>query len=213
MANTTWSTTDRLNVTLSGGNLVVTNSASAGGVRSVDKLLTGKYYWEIVNSTASANSVVGVAPSGASLATAASGVGWAGVNCSNGNIAINGTGQTGIGAIASGASICIALDLSNQRVWFRNGAAGNWNGSAANNPATNVGGYSIALLGGPAYPFYALMECTGGSGVVTANFDTAFGRGARRFHQRFYCGGRGSNAPLHPGRRRPLGWHAAFGPR
>ena len=54
MANTTWSTTDRLNVTLSGGNLVVTNSASAGGVRSVDKLLTGKYYWEIVNTTSPA---------------------------------------------------------------------------------------------------------------------------------------------------------------
>jgi hypothetical protein len=52
MANTTWSTTDKFNVTLSGSNLIAT-AASAGicTVRAADKQVTGKFYWECTYNT------------------------------------------------------------------------------------------------------------------------------------------------------------------
>jgi hypothetical protein len=176
MANTTWSTTDRLNVTLSGtNNLVVTASASAGGVRSIDRLSSGSFYWETTVTTASSSTIVGVGNAGTSLAAASSGAGQAIVNCGTGGIAVNGTAQTGLGAITSGGVVCVAVNLATQLIWFRLGAAGNWNGSGTANPATGVGGYSIAALTSVAIPLYAVMECATSGGVLTANFgDTAF---------------------------------------
>ena len=79
------------------------------------------------------------------------------------------------GTFTAGWVACIALDVTNQRIWFRNGAAGNWNNNVANNPATGVGGYTIATFGGPGYGIYALANGGGGGGVITANFGaTAF---------------------------------------
>src|SRR6187455_1824221 len=49
MANTTWSTTDKTaSLTLSGGNLTATASATLQGVRTADRQVTGKFYWEVL---------------------------------------------------------------------------------------------------------------------------------------------------------------------
>jgi hypothetical protein len=70
--------------------------------------------------------------------------------------------------------VCIALDAGARLIWFRVGAAGNWNGSAVNNPATGVGGVAITNLGVgiQIYP----SVCFGVIGdQITANFgDSAF---------------------------------------
>jgi len=179
MANTTWSTTDKsATVTLSGSNLIAT-AAAAGGlfVRAIDQQIAGKFYWEIKPTVwGSSNTGVGFCPGPAVLTTPSGSSGaqmialfkagsiWAdGVN----------TGVT-LGARAANDVIGIAVDFAARLVWFRVAAAGNWNGSAANNPATGVGGvpFTVAAIGLGAFPLATL-----GANLdsVTANFgDTAF---------------------------------------
>jgi hypothetical protein len=140
----------------------------------VDRLATGKYYWEVTSTTAHNGTFFGVASANAALSGATTA--WtAAVNCSSGSIQVNTIIQTGIGVISSGGKVCIAIDLTAQLIWFRNGAAGNWNGNASGNPATGVGGYSLVTIGGVGIPLYASVGCNGTGAVVTANFgDTAF---------------------------------------
>jgi hypothetical protein len=93
----------------------------------------------------------------------------------NGSIISNkGSVGTSFGVIASGAVICVALDCDARLIWFRVGAAGNWNNVAGNNPATGVGGVFNAGLGSgiPIYP--GVSVCTTND-QITANFgNTAF---------------------------------------
>lgn len=174
MANTTWSTTDKNNITLSGGNLVAT--AAAGGstwVRAADKQIAGKFYWEItLTTTTVAATATGIA-SPAIVLTNAGDAGRCALNRS-GNLQVDGSNViTGFPAITSGTLICIAFDVDTRQIWFRVGAAGNWNNNATYNPATAVGGVNTGLgVGIPALPmFYAGTT----SDAATANFgDTAF---------------------------------------
>ena len=81
-----------------------------------------------------------------------------------------------LGAFAAGQIACIALDLTGQLIWFRKGAAGNWNGSGTANPATGAGGYAVSFVGAgvAAYALYSSNNATP-TGLVTANFgDSAF---------------------------------------
>jgi hypothetical protein len=177
MANTTWSPTDKNNITLSGGNLVATATASLGWVRATDRQAVGKFYWEITATTFAQNSSgTGVAASWVSLASGLSGVlpETASIN-RTGVILIDGaTSGISLGTITSGTVICVAIDLTARRIWFRLGAAGNWNNNAANSPATNVGGIACNSLGNgiPVHPtFFGFTTAE----AVTANFgDTAF---------------------------------------
>jgi len=170
---TTWNPSDLLNTTLSGGNLTAAGTA-AGGVRSVDRVRTGKYYWEYTWNTASNNSAVGISNSLAALATVGGSGVNAGVNNVTGAINVNGVAMsTGIGTISAGGVVCIAVDVDARLVWFRNGAAGNWNGSATANPATGVGGYSIAPIMSSAFSVYALASQNNTGTNITANFGTS----------------------------------------
>jgi hypothetical protein len=45
-SNTVWNRLDNLNTLLSAGNVVAQGSGATGGVRSVDKQIAGKFYWE-----------------------------------------------------------------------------------------------------------------------------------------------------------------------
>jgi hypothetical protein len=180
MPNTTWNPSDKsANITLSVGNLVATSiTISMVTARAVDSRTSGKYYWEcLCNTFTSGTSAVGMAPSTAALnagiASGGSGAGTFGLN-RNGAIVVSAvaSGVT-FGTITSGSLICLAVDLSAQRVWCRLGAAGNWNNNVANNPATGVGGVAItlgaALAGFPAVSLFANGD------QVTANFgDSAF---------------------------------------
>jgi hypothetical protein len=181
MANTTWSPTDKsAGITLTGSNLIAT--CSGGGTNSVrapDKQVTGKFYWECTcNTISSVITGVGIHAGWVSFATGgySSAVGTCGVLQSGGGIYVDGShsGQPSLGALVAGNVICIAVDAGARLIWFRVGAAGNWNGSAANNPATGVGGVPFTSLG-IGIQIYPSAVFGTISDQVTANFgDTAF---------------------------------------
>jgi len=177
MANTTWNPSDKsASITLTGSNLIATTSGS-GSLRAVDKQITGKFYWELTATTFTAStSGIGIASSVATPLTTnlASMTGTASVSRS-GVIFVDAT-STGIslGTITSGTVVGIAVDCSSRLIWFRLGAAGNWNNSASANPATGSGGVATPGLGVgiPVFPAASLMLA---SDAVTANFgDSAF---------------------------------------
>jgi hypothetical protein len=194
MANTTWNPSDKAaGITLSGGNLVATwASGIIGALRAIDKQITGKFYWEVTYNTAnSVSSGVGVASSTSLLSAAfnTANVGTAGLN-RGGAIWVDGVSvSTAIGAWSSGAVICHAVDAGARLMWLRLGAAGNWNGVTAANPATGVGGISINVGGGiPLYPsgnvaasgdqFIANFGDTAFTGTVPSGFTSGFTAGA-----------------------------------
>jgi hypothetical protein len=167
---TTWSTTDKTATNLTNGDLTATGTG-AGGVRSVYSASAGKFYWE-VQFVAGAAPGLGIANAAAVLATV-----WnTPTNAAaafNASIYVNNVSQPGAAGIviSNGTTICVALDIDAQRIWFRSGAAGNWNNSGTANPATNTGGLNIAVLG---VPLFALV-CTLTSAQHTVNFGaTAF---------------------------------------
>lgn len=167
---TTWSTTDKTSgVTLSGGNLVATMSGFTPGVRSIDRLRTGKYYWECTGTTwAAAQTWIGVATARVSLSAIATSTD----GCTVGHAGTIFVGQTNSGATlgtrASGDIIGIALDCDTQLIWFRVAPSGNWNGNAAYAPGGS-GGISLASMATMA--LYALCGSFTSSGdIITANF-------------------------------------------
>jgi len=176
MANTTFNPSDLVNISLSGGNLTA-SPIGQGGVRSIAAAVD-KHYFEIRFSGASgfAGAAVGIANSAANLATVITTATGAAICAGNGNISVNGTAQTGVGAFSANGSCCIALDTIGKLIWFRNGAAGNWNGSGTANPATGAGGYSFSgLTGGSAIIYAFAGGTTSLVSSTTANFgDSAF---------------------------------------
>jgi hypothetical protein len=174
MANTTWSTTDKAaSVTLSGSSLTATATASATALRAVDRQISGKFYWEYtVGTWAGTNSSVGFASfMPPTTAVSATPVGACVVLKSSGGIYVNNV-NTGIalGAVVTGNVLCFAVDFTAQLGWVRLGAAGNWNGNVANNPATGAGGFSIASIIGSIFPLYPYAAFAGSTDSVTANF-------------------------------------------
>lgn len=175
MANTTWNPSDRTNVTLSGGNLTATGVTSGnGGVRSLNGFSSLKYYWEYTCTTwAGLTMTLGVANSSASLSADTTNA--AAIYAGNGFIYVNNAQQFSPGSFspANGDTICVALDLTGNLIWFRKGAAGNWNGTLNGTPATATGGLSISAI--TATAIYALMAHNAQATVITANFgDSAF---------------------------------------
>lgn len=174
---TTYNPSDLSGVTLTGSNLIATCSVAGGAVRAVDGLTTGKYYWEVTFPVAG-NSQTGLANATATLP----GLGSTNpLRCAvlntSGQIFVNGVyAGLNAGSISSGSLICIAADLGAELIWFRVGAAGNWNGVAANNPATGVGGASFNAMGGPpGFAVYPISMFSSTTQQHTANFGaTAF---------------------------------------
>ena len=181
MANTTWSTTDKTSgITLSGGNLTAAwGGSGTQNIRSADRQVSGKYYWELIPAGTLSNHAVGVANAGTlanfSATNSATSVGAVWVN-NTGTVHSDGTLVGGVtGALAAGTAVCIALDLNAGLVWFRNSPAANWNGSATANPATGAGGLVTPFKG--LFAAYPIVLWTGGAAGAseTANFgDTAF---------------------------------------
>ena len=177
MANTVWNGSDKTaSVTLTGSNLIAT-SVGTGAVRAVDRQVTGKYYWEVTLTTADPSYGTGIANPNAVLGTLYAAPTGAAIVYASGQIWANNvnTGLT-LGSLAAGGIVlCLAVDTDARRFWARSGAAGNWNGNVANNPATGVGGVDIAAVGGYAIPFYPAACFSTATHAVTANFgDTAF---------------------------------------
>jgi hypothetical protein len=200
MANTAWNPSDLSGVTLSGSNLTATSTSASSSttmhwVRAADAQAIGKFYWEItMTGWAGGNTSPAIAAHSADLTQ------WNAPKLlalyNNGNLYLGGgVVVSGFTGIASGAVVCIALDAGNQLAWFRVGAAGKWNNNVSNNPATGVGGVSIAAIGGggpfglyPAATFTAAEAVTanfGGStfiGAVPSGFTSGFTAGASIFN-------------------------------
>jgi hypothetical protein len=189
VTNNTWNPADKsASVVLSNGDLWAYASAANQGVRG--KVPTAsKFYFEVTNSGGFAGNT-GVATATANLTTISiNGIGGAVCNSGTGSIWINNsTSQASLGAIANGDTLCVAVDRTNQRIWFRKNG-GIWNNNASADPATNVGGLSISVLFAsvPPYPF-------AGFGVAGVNKNQVANFGASTFAQAIPSGF--SNAQL-----------------
>lgn len=191
MANTAWSASDKTaSITLSGSNLIATcNSSVFGGVRAADRQVTGKHYWEYTfNSVSGSTGGAGVlSPTYAlnnssgwlAAAIGACGLAFGGlvaVDGSTSNLTVGGTAGSTVnfGTITNGTVVCVAADGGGRLIWFRLGAAGNWNALAGRDPATGTGGISTGYLG-IAIPICPAVLLSTNTNQITANFgDTAF---------------------------------------
>jgi len=180
----TWDAATKVAVTLSGGDLVATNTGGGANnqgakVATASGKSSGKYYFELVwtnlvNAAGfSQEEAVGITM--VSLVDYSNSTGTFKA-AYKGSVSLNG-GNAGInvGQQNSGDFICFALDQDNHKVWIRVGAAGLWNNSGSDNPATNNGGIGISSLTGALVPFTTF----GGSGGSSGNIRTAkFGASA-----------------------------------
>ena len=182
----TWDPATVASVTLSGGNLVATNTGTSSAdqgahVAAANGKITGKYYFEMIYTTAAAGANVGVG-----IGTTTSTYTNMGNDATVGDMSFRGTGNiyangtnTGlsIGVAGSGTGIGIAVDLDNHNIWFRKTPSGFWNNSGTANPATNTGG--LVIPAGTMVPF---VTFGGGGGaannIVTANFGASAFSGA-----------------------------------
>jgi SPRY domain len=172
---TAWNPASVTNVTLSGGNLIAahSNTTTNSGARSAAQKNSGKHYFEItVNNWGAGDDIGVVTPAGTYTNVVSNGTNGAYVYMSSGNI-WNDAGLTGlsIGAVGVGNVIGVAVDLDNEKIWFRKAPAGNWNGQVigSQNPATNTGGASLSTVSATTVsPVVGFGSSALGN--VTANF-------------------------------------------
>jgi len=183
---TTWNPSDKgTSVTLSGGNLTATASATGDmAVRATTSHATGKYYFEVtVGATYTGGDTgPGIMTLAAARDTFGQNATGGVITYPSGAIYYNGSpapGSPNIGAPGTGQIIGIAVDLVNMKVWMRL-QAGTWKGSSAgpDDPATNTGGLSISTVFGSAaaYPVQAFGPSASGS-TSTVNFSGSFVNG------------------------------------
>jgi hypothetical protein len=163
-------------VTLSGGNLVATNTGTTAGtgVRSATASgkTSGKFYFEITltnKASASSDTGVGVAATTATYSGLSSNGGGGAALYLNGNVWANGApfGGTIVAGTNSGDVFNIAVDLTNRKAWFRSNGTGNWNAVSGADPVTNVSGATIPA--GTITPVVFYSNVSAGT-VFTANF-------------------------------------------
>lgn len=157
-------------VTLSGGNLVATHDGTANwdNARATVTLgTTGKWFWSTALTAQPTANIVGIANATATLTNyLGSDANAVGYQTANGAVLISGITLSTIMTSAAGDVVDTAVDLDNAKIWFRKNG-GNWNNSGAANPATNVGGISLATLAaGPYYVAAGLYQ----NSVETVNF-------------------------------------------
>jgi SPRY domain len=162
------------NITLSNGNLTATcnTTNNIGNVsRTTTSHSTGKYYFEVtvVLAVGSVTQGIGVINSTESVTNNA--LGFSGTNSigyftSNGAYYLNSVHTGNFASATTGDVVGVAVDLTNNNIWWRTNA-GNWNNSGTANPATNTGGQSISTLTGP---LFAGIEADTVNGSLSVNF-------------------------------------------
>lgn len=161
-AYTTWNPSDKdSSITLSGGNLTATGGINGyRAVRAVRGISTGKYYWEIPFVAANGANVsisMGVANASAALNTyiAADANGWI-INPTNGYALTQAGAPPSISGYISTFSVgdiaCIALDMTNGKIWFRKNNDA-W--ASSGNPVTGTNP-AFSSLTGTLYPAITL---------------------------------------------------------
>lgn len=155
-ATTTFNPADKsAHITLSGGNLIATGDGAGGGddlVRSTTSKTVGKLYFEGNLTTGGTEFAIGLANSTATL-TAFLGTDNNGIGIfKSGHIFRNGSNVLSGPAFANGDIVGVAIDFPNNLIWFRNNTAPTvWNAGGTADPATGVGGLSIAAITGPFF--------------------------------------------------------------
>jgi hypothetical protein len=172
----TWNSSDKsANILLSGGNLTVACSTNTdNAVRGTRAGATGKLYFEASYNTTltGADTAVGIATAAAVLTSVGSSASNAALAYfdAGGAIWYNGSsaGKSLGGTQTGGDVVCVAVDMTNKKIWFRRNA-GLWNNTAGNDPATNTGGISISSLftANAAYPIATVNSSTP---LVATNF-------------------------------------------
>jgi hypothetical protein len=82
----------------------------------------------------------------------------------------NGGNLYNLGASANNDIVCVAVDRSNNNIWFRKNG-GNWNNSGTANPATNTGGFSLTAVAAIGVPVFAVATSSNFTApTITANF-------------------------------------------
>lgn len=176
----TWNPSDKnADISLSNGNLTATAGVVSGerGIRAVTSASSGKKYWEITPVTYIGFSTVGVGNASASLSTFLGTSTHALSFLPDGQVFYNNAAVTTIQSYTQGDVVCIALDLDNDKIWFRTNG-GNWNNAVigSQNPATNTGGIDVSGVAGAVF---AMVHFQPNSDVFTANFGaTAFAQTA-----------------------------------
>lgn len=158
---------------LSGGNLIATCSqGSDTGAKSVASHSTGKYYWEMYfNVMAGGDTGIGIGNAASTYAGLAPSATGGVMVYNNGAVYYNGSGAgltVGTPTVNT-VPICFALDLTNNKIWIRNGAAGGWVGGGTNDPTDPTGGgLSISTIAASALS--AIATCNSSGDKITANF-------------------------------------------
>jgi len=160
---------------LSGGNLVVTKLTSPNDGYASSALFASvrKYYFEMTVGAKSVSPAysIGIVKSGTTLVDASLQKNSTVINLPSGtsnSVLWSNNVTTGVdfGAVSAGTNYGFAIDLTNRLVWaHKNG--GLWNLNASANPATGVGGFTIAE--GDFAPL-VYMSSSGGGDFITANF-------------------------------------------
>lgn len=159
-------------ITLSGGNLTATGSVAsfANALATVSKS-AGKFYREVTIGASNGTDLIGMANS--SIATTAylgqdsNAIGWV----KDGRVLIAANLLVTIATWATGNVLSEAVDLGNQKVWFRVGNGG-WNNDilANQNPATNTGGISFSTPFPVAGPYFPAVCADAAGTQFTVNF-------------------------------------------
>lgn len=157
---------------LSNGDLTTTATGGNATAMSIANHTTGKYYCEMISQTGTAAYAHGMGIANLSYDVSVSvNVGIsnaAGLWSGDTTIYINNSGDGTDGTYGNPVNdvVSMAVDLDNNRIWFRvNG--GNWNNSVSNDPATNTGGRNISAITGSAI---SVQSTVGDGRVNTFNF-------------------------------------------
>lgn len=158
-------------ITLTGNNLIATRTASSGpafaAARANQSVSSGKWYFEATCTLGTGQVTCGIGTTSSSLndqvGTDVTSWGFS----DDGNVYNNGI-VASYGSFLNGTLIGVAIDLVNNRIWFRKNG-GVWNGSALNDPTTNVGG--LAISAGTYYPMISTQDVGNAWTAVFGNGD------------------------------------------
>lgn len=138
-----------------------TNIGSYGDqfVLSTGAITSGKWFFEVYANYPNGNdSSVGIAQANTFTSSNVYSANNAAVLFSGGSPFVNAVSQgSNIMPIRHGGIVGIAIDLTDNEIWFRQTGGNNWNNSGTANPTTNVGGYSISGL---TNPFLIVLSVT-----------------------------------------------------
>jgi hypothetical protein len=187
---TAWDPATVTAVTLSGSNLIATNTGTTSTNQGAHALIadgqtTTKFYYECTLTTFTGGAGVGVGVgTTAATYTNMSQQAVGGAMCyivghtGTGTIFTSGGGNSGFSlgrAGVTGDVIGIAVDLTNRKIWFRFSPAGLWEATVGHDPTNPISGGGAVVLAGTIIPFVTYGSGFAGQAgaagnVITANF-------------------------------------------